>query len=353
MSVASSNNVGSRKLFNSPPLPFNGNKRNWINCIKEQFKDYQVSEDTVFVDLFGGSGLLSHLFAWLYPNNKVIYNDYDRYVEILDKEVIEKINTITQWGRELMAEKGIEKGGKISMEDKEIILNKFKEVLGENWEENEKLKNIICVNFCFSGRNNFNGYLYNKLTKNEYLKDFKISDYILDNIVVEHKDYKVLLNDLIDLDLKPEKYIFILDPPYLSTSKSFYAGERNKKQQNPEQNEGKELYWGITKTCDILDICLKYKTLLFESDRSEIFPLIKIIEKYSTTSFNYKLSEQRKLGAHSNSNDYYILFNFDDLEIKMGDLKKALLKKNSETKEEKTKEEKMKEFLKLKEELGV
>lgn len=350
--------VASKKLFTSPPLPFNGNKRNWINYIKEQFKNYKIPEDVVIVDLFGGSGLLSHLFAWLYPNNKVIYNDYDYYVDILNDETIRKINEITQWGRDLMTDRGIGKGGKISMEDKEIILQKFKEVLGENWEENEKIKNIICANFCFSGRNNFNGFLYNKLTIKEYLAGFKINDYILDNIVVEHKDYKQLLSDLVDLDLKPEKYIFILDPPYLSTSKSFYAGERGKH----KDEEGKQIYWGISKTCDVLDICLKYKTLLFESDRSEIFPLIKIIERHTgkDNMFNYKLSPQRKLGARSNSNDYYILFNFEDLDIYVP-LVKEVKEKAKEKKEErieyhtkpKTKEEKMKEYLKLKEELGI
>ena len=183
-------------------------------------------------------------------------------------------------------------------------------------------------------------------------------DYILDNIVVEHKDYKQLLSDLVDLDLKPEKYIFILDPPYLSTSKSFYAGERGKH----KDEEGKQIYWGISKTCDVLDICLKYKTLLFESDRSEIFPLIKIIERHTgkDNMFNYKLSPQRKLGARSNSNDYYILFNFEDLDIYVP-LVKEVKEKAKEKKEErieyhtkpKTKEEKMKEYLKLKEELGI
>ena len=343
--------VASRKLFTSPPLPFNGNKRNWINYIKEQFKNYKIPQDVVIVDLFGGSGLLSHLFAWLYPNNKVIYNDYDNYVDILNEETIKKINEITQWGRELMAEKGIGKGGKISMEDKEIILQKFKEVLGDNWEENEKLKNIICANFCFSGRNNFNGFLYNKLTIKEYFPGFKINDYILDNIIIEHKDYNDLLSEL-KPDEKPDKYIFILDPPYLSTSKSFYAGEREK----DKDEEGKEIYWGITKTCDVLDICIKFKTLLFESDRSEIFPLIKIIERYSgkDNTFNYKLSPQRKLGAHSNSNDYYIIFNFKDLDIYIPEVKeKAKEKKEQKEAFLKSKEEKMKEYLKLKEELGI
>lgn len=346
----------TKKLFMSPPLPFNGNKRNWVNHILKQFEKYTIPEDTVIVDLFGGSGLLAHVFAHMYPNNKVIYNDYDNYIDLLKPEVIDKINEITSWGRELMNEKGIKKESKIDMESKEIILNKFKEVLGEDWEQNEKLKNIICANFCFSGRNNFNGFLYNKLTTKVYLPNFNISDYILPNIEVVHKDYKELLNDLVDLKLNPEKYIFILDPPYLSTSKSFYKGERNKE----TDEKGDAIYWGIEKTCDVIDICLKYKTLLFESDRSEILPLIKIIEKYCDKTVKYKTSPQRKLGARSNSNDYYMLFNFDDLEIyipeKVKKTEEAIEKikkvKAADAKELKE-EDKMELYLKLKEELGL
>lgn len=345
-----------KKLFMSPPLPFNGNKRNWVNHILKQFEKYTIPEDTVIVDLFGGSGLLAHLFAHMYPNNKIIYNDYDNYIDLLKPEVINKINEITSWGRELMNEKGIKKESKIDMENKKIILNKFKEVLGEDWEQNEKLKNIICANFCFSGRNNFNGFLYNKLTTKVYLPKFNISDYILPNIEVVHKDYKELLNDLIDLKLKPEKILFILDPPYLSTSKSFYKGERHKE----TDEKGDAIYWGIEKTCDVIDICLEYKTLLFESDRSEILPLIKIIEKYCGKNIKYKTSPQRKLGARSNSNDYYMLFNFDDLEIyepeKNKKIKEAIEKikkvKTAEAKELKE-EDKMELYLKLKEELGL
>lgn len=337
-----------KKLFMSPPLPFNGNKRNWVSHILKQFENYAIPEDVVIVDLFGGSGLLAHVFAHMYPNNKVIYNDYDNYIDLLKPEVIEQINEITSWGREFMKENGINKESKIDMDLKEIILDKFKDVLGEKWEENEKLKNIICANFCFSGRNNFNGYLYNKITTKIYLPNFSITDYILPNMEVVHKDYKELLNDLIDLKLRPEKYMFVLDPPYLSTSKSFYKGERHK----DVDEKGKGVYWGIEKTCDVLDVCLEYKTLLFESDRSEILPLIKIIEKYCEKEINYKISPQRKLGARSNSNDYYIIFNFDGLEMYVANEK---VKKTKELQNEKKmdEEEKMELYLRLKEELKL
>ena len=66
-----------RKLYLSAPLPFMGQKRMFARefiKVLEQFKD-----KTVFVDLFGGSGLLSHITRHQRPDATVVYNDYDGY----------------------------------------------------------------------------------------------------------------------------------------------------------------------------------------------------------------------------------------------------------------------------------
>ena len=66
-----------KKLYLSAPLPFMGQKRMFARefiRVLEQFKD-----KTVFVDLFGGSGLLSHIAKHQRPDATVIYNDYDGY----------------------------------------------------------------------------------------------------------------------------------------------------------------------------------------------------------------------------------------------------------------------------------
>lgn len=65
------------KLYLSAPLPFVGQKRMFAKefiKVLDQFKD-----KTVFVDLFGGSGLLSHITKYQRPDAKVVYNDYDGY----------------------------------------------------------------------------------------------------------------------------------------------------------------------------------------------------------------------------------------------------------------------------------
>ena len=64
-------------MYLSAPLPFVGQKRMFAKefiKVLEQFKD-----KSVFVDLFGGSGLLSHITGRVRPDATVVYNDYDNY----------------------------------------------------------------------------------------------------------------------------------------------------------------------------------------------------------------------------------------------------------------------------------
>lgn len=54
-----------------------GQKRRFVGEFKKALG--QFSEATVFVDLFGGSGLLSHIAKQERPDAQVIYNDFDDF----------------------------------------------------------------------------------------------------------------------------------------------------------------------------------------------------------------------------------------------------------------------------------
>ena len=54
----------------------------------------QFPEDTVFVDLFGGSGLLSHIAKRSKPDATVVYNDFDNYRFRLKKYPNRQINCL-------------------------------------------------------------------------------------------------------------------------------------------------------------------------------------------------------------------------------------------------------------------
>ena len=82
------------KLLHKAPLPFLGQKRNWIrylpellqgNLFDKGFSDYK---NGIFVDMFGGSGLLSHNIKQIFPNAEVIYNDFDGYTDYLNEECV-------------------------------------------------------------------------------------------------------------------------------------------------------------------------------------------------------------------------------------------------------------------------
>ena len=93
-------NKGKRATYRTtPPLPFQGNKsigrKKFIDIIK-RIKD---GENKIYVDLFGGSFYLSYLIHQIYPNARIICNDFDNYMQRLceipsTQELIRKIREV-------------------------------------------------------------------------------------------------------------------------------------------------------------------------------------------------------------------------------------------------------------------
>lgn len=71
------------KTYTQAPLPFQGQKRRFLKDFKQALKEITPHENLIFVDLFGGSGLLSHTAKSLFPHAQVVYNDFDNYSERL------------------------------------------------------------------------------------------------------------------------------------------------------------------------------------------------------------------------------------------------------------------------------
>ena len=72
-------------MYRKAPLPFTGQKRNFLKLFKQVLNDHIPGdgEDWTILDAFGGSGLLSHTAKQCKPAARVIYNDYDGYSERL------------------------------------------------------------------------------------------------------------------------------------------------------------------------------------------------------------------------------------------------------------------------------
>ena len=69
------------KKFITAPLPFQGQKRRFARQLEEMAM--RQKDGTVFVDLFGGSGLVSHIIKHARPDCRVVYNDFDHFSERL------------------------------------------------------------------------------------------------------------------------------------------------------------------------------------------------------------------------------------------------------------------------------
>ncbi|GEM58446.1 hypothetical protein B0A78_03585 [Flavobacterium columnare NBRC 100251 = ATCC 23463] len=67
-----------------------GQKRKFLKQFKPALN--QFPSDAIYVDMFGGSGLLSHTVKAYYPNATVIYNDFDGYSQRLAN--IDKTNAL-------------------------------------------------------------------------------------------------------------------------------------------------------------------------------------------------------------------------------------------------------------------
>ena len=272
-------------IYKRAPLPFRGNKTKWVkDLIKYFVNNHDKFEDFVFIDVFGGSGIVSSLLAKLYPNNKVIYNDFDYYTKLLTKSNIDKLNELRM--KIYNIAQNYEHKAKINDDDSNKIRYLIKRYY-PIFENNNKLKNIFAAWLMFNGTDfKFNSSFYNVLPKNNY-SYVDINDYLPDNVIIEHLEYKDLINKY-----KPilNKSLLILDPPYLGTSKEFYNKE-----------------WDLKGTYNILKLCIKYKCLLFEANSSNVIRLIKTINDNSP--IKYKLFNKHNLGSDSKSIDYLYLFN--------------------------------------------
>lgn len=70
------------KTYTYSPLPFQGQKRGWYNNFTSRIT-LDFANVNTFVDLFGGSGILSQFVKQVRPDARVIYNDFDNFSERL------------------------------------------------------------------------------------------------------------------------------------------------------------------------------------------------------------------------------------------------------------------------------
>lgn len=199
-----------------------------------------------FVDLFGGSGLLSHTIRHCRPEARVIYNDFDGYSERLAH--ISKTNGMLDKLRGFCSK--IPKGQRMPHDIRENIIDEIREYA----EKGEYVDYITLSSaLLFTGKyaKDMNGLIketfYNKLPKSAYS-----CDGYLDGVEVVKSDYR----ELFERYSKERGIVFIVDPPYLSTDVSSY-----------------ECYWRLSDFLDVLKILEGHDYVYFTSEKSNVIEL--------------------------------------------------------------------------------
>ncbi|MGV0980415.1 DNA adenine methylase [Empedobacter falsenii] len=239
------------KNYTQSPLPFQGQKRKFLSHIKEVLVN--SSDNATYVDLFGGSGILSHTVKQLKPTAKVIYNDYDDFSKRLTavaqtNVLLDKIRAITN---------GLPKDKLIPEPYKLKLLELIK-------DEECRLGYVdyitLSSSLLFSAKYVTN---YNELTKQTFYNNVRQSNYVTDDylngVEIVHQDYKDLFDHYKDL----KDVVFLVDPPYLSTDCSTYNSNN---------------YWKLKDYLNVLDVLVNTNYLYFTSNKSQIVELCQWME---------------------------------------------------------------------------
>lgn len=232
------------KIYNAAPLPFMGQKRRFANQFREALCEFSTA--TTFVDLFGGSGLLSHITKRERPDARVIYNDFDDYH--LRIENVARTNAIIAEVRKLFA--GVPPTKKVPSDIKKDVLELIAQHAQTGFVDYITLSSsmLFSTNYATSLEELQKETFYNNVKQTPYT-----CDNYLDGLEIVKHDYKELFSVYKDT---PD-VVFLVDPPYLSTEVGVY-----------------KCYWRLRDYIDVLSVIDGQKYIYFTSNKSSIVELI-------------------------------------------------------------------------------
>lgn len=266
-----------KKIYSSAPLPFVGQKRNFAKEFKKVLS--QFSDGTTFVDLFGGSGLLSHIAKHDKPHSKVVYNDFDGYRQRL--EHIPQTNKLLAELRIIVRD--IPRHKAIIGEARERVFD----CLREHQERYGYLDFItISSSIMFSMKYKLSIAEMRKeaLYNNVRTTDYPSCDDYLDGLTIVSADYKDVFNQYKDTP----NVVFLVDPPYLSTEVGTY-----------------KMYWRMADYLDVLNVLQGHSFVYFTSNKSSIIELCEWMGRNQTLGNPFEQTVKVEFGAHMNYNASY------------------------------------------------
>ncbi|MEG0697857.1 DNA adenine methylase [Algoriella sp.] len=239
------------KNYTQSPLPFQGQKRKFLSHVKQVLAN--SSNDATYVDLFGGSGILSHTIKQLKPSAKVIYNDYDNFSKRLSavaqtNVLLDKIRLITN---NLVKDKVICEPYK-----SEILKTIKQKEIEAGYVDYITLSSSLLFSAQYAND-------YEELSRQTFYNKVRQSNYFTENylqgVYIVRKDYRELFEQYKELD----DVVFLVDPPYLSTDCSTYSSDN---------------YWKLKDYLNVIDVLVDTNYLYFTSNKSQIVELCEWME---------------------------------------------------------------------------
>lgn len=265
------------RLYLSAPLPFVGQKRMFAKHFIEVIKQYPSG--TVFVDLFGGSGLLSHITKHFHPESRVIYNDFDNYRRRIGN--VDRTNRLLSLIRPIASQ--FPRHKPITGEARERIFS-----LLEREERESGYIDFITLSssmmFSMKYRLSIDEMrgetLYNNVRKADYSP---CPDYLA-GLEIESCDYRQLFGRFKDTP----GVVFLVDPPYLSTDVGTYR-----------------MYWRLADYLDVLSVLPGHNFIYFTSEKSCIVELCEWMGRHPTLGDPFARCQRREFDAAMNYNARY------------------------------------------------
>ena len=260
----------------SAPLPFVGQKRMFAQKFKEVLKEYP--DNSVFVDLFGGSGLLSHITKREKPNATVIYNDYDNYRMRLNN--INRTNALLSDLRKLTIDCPRQK--LIPEPIRGLILERLRQEETTGFVDYITISSslLFSMKYCMNLKDLQRESFYNNIRKQDYPL---CTDY-LNGLEIVSCDYKELVKKYKNLP----NVVFLVDPPYLSTEVGTYR-----------------MNWRLSDYLDVLSILVDKSFIYFTSNKSSILELCCWMGNHPNIGNPFNNAKKEEFNARMNYNSTY------------------------------------------------
>ncbi|STO97599.1 DNA adenine methylase [Helicobacter canis] len=267
-------------IYTKPPLPFMGNKRNMLKHIKQVLEtmraDGEIDGESIFIDVFGGSGLVAHNIKQWYPRNQVIWNDYDNYQKRLDH--IPQTESLREWIYEKVRDGEYQNA--LPKEIKQEILAHIHalETQGEYIDYTTLSSYLL-----FSGNYARD---FTELSKATFYNNISVTRLSAQGYL--HGVERVSLDfiELLDSYKSYKNKCLILDPPYLQTQVGNYKD-----------------HFSLGQFFSLIERVQK-PYLFFGSDRSDIIEVFEYFKRYHKELEDYTFNSAYLLGG--NNTDYII-----------------------------------------------